>query len=224
MKRPGRNFLVTQWSGVPLLAFIFLLLFGGTPPGWAASDGAPTENPAEQGSATTGKCICSTPQVRVDQDIAEIRKAAEQGSAEAQRKLGLKYDNGNGVPQDDQQAVAWYRKAAEQGDTMAQWFLGGMYDEGKGVALDEKQALFWYGKAAEQGSRHAQCRLGEIFAEGHAVRQSDLVAYAWYSLAAAQGEEVAARKRDLIAARFSPDQLTKARDLAAELQTKMVRK
>lgn len=176
---------------------------------------------AAETTQMTGKCICSTPLVESRQDIAELRWAAEQGDADAQRDLGLKHEKGNGAPQDDNQAVDWYRKAAAQGDAKAQWFLGGMHEEGKGVPQDSKQALFWYGRAAEQGSLNAQVRLGEIFAEGIAVRQNLVVAYAWYSLAYAQGEEIASRKRAVIASKFTTEQLSQAQALAAELQSKI---
>ena len=46
---------------------------------------------------------------------------------------GVMYALGEGVPQDDAEAVAWYREAAEQGYAPAQSNLGFMYDEGKGV-------------------------------------------------------------------------------------------
>ncbi|MBL0641313.1 sel1 repeat family protein, partial [Aeromonas veronii] len=55
-------------------------------------------------------------------------QAAEQGDAEAQFNMGLMYDQGQGVPQDDGQAMAWYRLAAEQGHVGAQFNLGWMYD------------------------------------------------------------------------------------------------
>ena len=169
----------------------------------------------------TGKCICSGSQVRDELNIDEIREAAEQGNADAQRKFGLKYFNGNGVPEDYQKAVEWYRKAAEQGDEMAQWFLGGMYDEGKGVPKDINQALLWYAKAAEQGSSRAQFRLGDIFGEGQGVPKNDMVAYSWYSLATTQGDVIALKKRDFIAEKLSPEQHSKAQALAAELQSKI---
>lgn len=41
------------------------------------------------------------------------RRRAEQGDARAQFGLGLMYDAGQGVPQDDSEAAKWYRKAAE---------------------------------------------------------------------------------------------------------------
>ena len=47
--------------------------------------------------------------------LAEARQRADQGDADAQYDLGLMYDSGRFVPQDDAQAVAWYRQAADQG-------------------------------------------------------------------------------------------------------------
>ena len=59
--------------------------------------------------------------VGVPQDYAQavhwFRKAAEQGHAEAQDRLGFCYAEGHGVPQDYAQAVHWYRKAVAQGNT-----------------------------------------------------------------------------------------------------------
>ena len=83
--------------------------------------------------------------------ISEVQKAAEQGDASAQYKLGWMYDKGRGVAQDDKQAVAWYRKAAEQGDASAQYKLGVMYENGKGVAQDYKLAYVWSAVAAANG-------------------------------------------------------------------------
>ena len=44
-----------------------------------------------------------------------LRPLAAQGNAAAQYLLGLMYGRGDGVPQDDAEAVKWYRLAAEQG-------------------------------------------------------------------------------------------------------------
>ena len=56
---------------------------------------------------------------------------AEQGDVSAQYNLGVRYANGQGVPQDDKTAVKWYRLAAEQGDARAQ--SRGKYRGGIGV-------------------------------------------------------------------------------------------
>ena len=70
------------------------------------------------------------------QDIEQLRMAAEQGHAVAQYFLGTMYSNGEGMPQDYQEAVSWYRKAAEQGDAGAQYNLGNMYNNSEGVPQD----------------------------------------------------------------------------------------
>ena len=51
--------------------------------------------------------------------IQNLRKAAEQGDAEAQFSLGSCYDEGEGVRVDKSLAVKWCRKAAEQGLAVA---------------------------------------------------------------------------------------------------------
>ena len=52
-------------------------------------------------------------------DLDTVRQAADQGDADAQYNLGLMYANGEGVPEDDAEAVRWYRLAADQGTTRA---------------------------------------------------------------------------------------------------------
>lgn len=81
---------------------------------------------------------------------------AQQGDAKAWYRLGKKYDNGDGVPQDYDMARQWYEKAAEQGHADAQYNLGSMYSNGEGVPYDRSKAKEWYQKAAQQG--HAEAR------------------------------------------------------------------
>ena len=41
-------------------------------------------------------------------EFDEAKLLAEQGDAEAQLNLGIRYANGEGVPEDDAEAVKWY--------------------------------------------------------------------------------------------------------------------
>ena len=63
------------------------------------------------------------------------RKAADQGDADAQYKLGLFYENGYGVTQDKEQAMQWYKKAAEQGNESAKSAIDRMQSSGMGTAV-----------------------------------------------------------------------------------------
>ena len=83
------------------------------------------------------------------------RLAAEQGNAAAQNNLGLMYGLGQGVPQDDAEAVKWYRLAAAQGYAGAQYNLALMYAKGDGVPQDYVQAHMWGNLAAAQGNENA---------------------------------------------------------------------
>ena len=88
--------------------------------------------------------------------LKEWRPLAEQGNAYAQFNLGFMHGNGEGVAQDDAEAVEWYRRAAEQGLVVAQHNLGLMYAKGEGVLQDYVQAHKWFNLAAIRGSDEAR--------------------------------------------------------------------
>lgn len=58
-------------------------------------------------------------QASEEEDLAATRETAEQGLASSQYTLGIKYGNGNGVPQNDVTAYAWFSLAAAQGNENA---------------------------------------------------------------------------------------------------------
>ena len=120
-------------------------------------------------------------------DLDTVRQAAEQGDATAQFNLGNMYANGEGVPQDDAEAVRWYRLAAEQGLASAQLNLGVMYATGDGVPEDKAETVQWYRQAAEQGLTEAQYNLGVMYGNGQGVPENDAEAVKWFRLSAEQG-------------------------------------
>ena len=91
--------------------------------------------------------------------LQEWRPLAERGESDAQYNLGLMYSNGQGVLQDDAEAVRWYRLSAEQGFAPAQFNLGVRYNNGQGVPQDDTEAVKWWRLAAEQGNASAQNNL-----------------------------------------------------------------
>lgn len=91
-----------------------------------------------------------------------IKKSAELGYAEAQYNLGIIYETGEGIPQDNVKSIEWTRKAAEQGYANAQFSIAMRYFYGRGVPKDNGEAIKWLVKAANQGDIHAQQKLKEI--------------------------------------------------------------
>jgi TPR repeat protein len=109
---------------------------------------------------------------------------------EAQFNLAYAYDNGEGINQDDKQAVYWYRKAAENGHKRAQFFLGNAYYEGQFVPQNYQQAVYWYQQAAqdtdilkggEKGDTDAQFNLAYAYQKGEGIYQDDGKAIYWYA-------------------------------------------
>ena len=114
-------------------------------------------------------------------------RAAKRGYVLAQSVLGWMYAKGEGVSQNDREAVKWYRLAAEQGIANAQSSLGVMYDNGYGVPENDREAVKWFRLAAEQGDANAQYNLGLMYANGYGVTENDREAVKWFRLAAEQG-------------------------------------
>ena len=120
-------------------------------------------------------------------DPTTLRTLADQGDARAQWNLGVKYANGDGVTQDDAEALKWGRKAADQGNAFAQNGLGLIYLGGQGVAQNYAEAMTWFRKAADQGYASAQGNLGVMYYYGQGVPQNFIEAAKYLRLAADQG-------------------------------------
>ena len=142
--------------------------------------------------------------------------AADQGHARAQFNVGNMYDIGQGVPENDAEAVKWYRKTAEQGNSDAQNILGIMYNNGNGVRQDYAEAVKWYRKAADQGDVEAQFSLGLMYDLGQGVPENDVQAYKWFNLAAAKGQAGAKESKAIVEKRMTREQIAEAQKLSAE--------
>ncbi|MCD7734232.1 MAG: hypothetical protein LUH48_03705, partial [Clostridiales bacterium] len=99
-----------------------------------------------------------------------FEKAAQQGHALAQDKLGTCYNSGCGVTRDTAKAFYWYEKAFRQDIPSAYCHLGNCYAEGWGTAKDEKKAIALYEQAMAKGYKAAQYML-EVLKETMAAKE-----------------------------------------------------
>eukprot|EP00931_Biecheleriopsis_adriatica_P073020 TRINITY_DN47391_c0_g1_i1.p1 TRINITY_DN47391_c0_g1~~TRINITY_DN47391_c0_g1_i1.p1 ORF type:complete len:399 (-),score=78.97 TRINITY_DN47391_c0_g1_i1:188-1384(-) len=121
------------------------------------------------------------------QAVVWYTKAAEEGEADAQFKLGACYANGMGVGKDEGCAAHWYELAAEQGMVDAQFNLGLCYKHGIGVAQDLKLALRWFTKAGNKAHVEAQFNVALCYQHGEGVNVDAAKAARWFKKAASKG-------------------------------------
>ena len=114
-------------------------------------------------------------------------KAAEQGYAAAENRVGCMYHKGEGTDQDDSESVKWYRKAAEHDNADAQNSLADMYFGGVGVDQNYAVAFKWYQKSAKHGNAEAQYSLGNMYINGQGVGQDYAAGLTWCKMSAEQG-------------------------------------
>lgn len=100
--------------------------------------------------------------------VKYLTQAAQQNVAAAQNNLGLLFQAGHGVPEDQKRANALFAKAAAQGNDQGQYNLATAYDLGFGMPKDKEKAIFWYKKAVENDNLRAIYVLGlkYLFADG----------------------------------------------------------
>lgn len=104
------------------------------------------------------------------------KKAAEQGYAQAQARMGDMLDQTD----DDKEAVEWYRKSADQGNAAGEFGLGQMYAKGEGVKADPEQARIYIQRAADKGHLPAVLLMRDLTRSGDlGVKIDPIQSAAW---------------------------------------------
>jgi TPR repeat protein len=116
------------------------------------------------------------------QGVQLLKDAAEKGSVDAEFELAERYENGQGVEKDKDEAINWYKRAALHGDRAAD---AALWEKVEGSEMAE--IVISYRRLAEAGKAFAQETLGRAYGLGLGVKQNDAEAARWYKLAAEQG-------------------------------------
>lgn len=114
-------------------------------------------------------------------------KAACEGYAKAQNRLGECYQYGLGTVKNPEQAAIWYRKAAEQNVPEAMFNYGQFCIFSNPAHPDYSTGIAWIKNAAIQGHSGAQLFLGTCYLSGRGVVQDAKTAFDWFRKAAEQG-------------------------------------
>lgn len=116
-------------------------------------------------------------------------------------RLGLIYEEGQGIIHDDSKSFVYYLEAAQKGIVDAQYRVATFFENGRGTDTDRRKARTWYIKAAMGGNPKAQLYLGEMYEDGFLeenIKPNIDAAFSWYIRAAIAGEQAASEKAEYI--------------------------
>lgn len=145
--------------------------------------------------------------------VAQWRRAADAGDADAQFNLGQAYKLGRGVPIDTAQAEQWFGKAAAKGHVQA--------SDNYGLALFQnghaRDAVPYLEKSAARGEPRAQYILGTMLFNGADIKKDWVRAYALTSRSAQAGLPQAAQSLEQMDGFLSPADRQQGLALAARM-------
>jgi TPR repeat protein len=133
--------------------------------GYCYINGIGTGNDREKGFELYNEAANNNTQIITNEKVNYLDKVCDwyyksaennANNAEALYNLGLCYEIGQGVYQNEIRAFEFYKKSAHQGFTDAQYKLGYCYEHGIGVDINKETAFGLYKLAADNGSCDAQ--------------------------------------------------------------------
>ena len=124
---------------------------------------------------------------RYNEAVSVWTALAAQGNPDAMFGLGLSYDLGKGVEQNEARACHYYRLGAEGGVVAAAFNYAVLLDSGKCGERAAAEVADWYGRAAAFGHSRAEYALAQLYEQGDGVPRNPEQAAAWYRAAATAG-------------------------------------
>ncbi|WP_300179254.1 tetratricopeptide repeat protein [uncultured Aliivibrio sp.] len=121
--------------------------------------------------------------------ITWLTSAANNGSIEAQNKIGVIYTKGIGTEANSSLAIQYFTKAAENESSMAYYNLGKVYESQDKFPI----AIDWYNKAIDMDNSNAMNNLADLYLQGNGLVQNIHQAELLYIRAAELGNATAMR-------------------------------
>jgi|GEM_PF-219221 len=115
--------------------------------------------------------ILGTEEPEYEKAIEYYRYAESQGVVT--EGLGVCYDYGIGVEENETEAFKYYTLGANNGYTAAKYRLGLAYKYGRGTTVNMEEAYRWLSEAAEDGNFNSQYETGMLLLNGEGVAQNE---------------------------------------------------
>lgn len=142
---------------------------------------------AQKNPAPPPPPVPSTDKLLLTINSPALRTAALAGDPAAAYEVGVRFAEGHGVPQNNEEAARWFERAAKKGVAPAQFRLGTFFEKGTGVKKNLATARDYYRAAADKGHGKAMHNLAVLYAEGIDGTPDYRNAAAWFRKAADHG-------------------------------------
>ncbi|MBP7063136.1 tetratricopeptide repeat protein [Ferrovibrio sp.] len=137
-------------------------------------------------SAPPQRSVATMPPLPLN-DLEDLIRAANNGDAEAQYRLGVLGLVGKLGPTGRKKCRLLLSAAAMQNHPGACFVLGMLYQHGALIPQDRKKAVHLFQRAAGTGHARAQNALAQLMLIGNGVARDRESAITWFETAAAQG-------------------------------------
>lgn len=121
--------------------------------------------------------------------LETLLESANKGDSKAQFELSIRFQNGDGVDSNREEALKWLRAAANSGHREAQYRLGKRLLDGEGLSSATAEGFVWVQKAADQNYEPAQLLIATCYEEGRGTAPSLLKAIHYYRQSEKQGNQ-----------------------------------
>ena len=152
-------------------------------------------------------------EVSAEKAFESCFRATKAGSVVAMNEMGVRYQKGAGIRQDNVAAIGWFTLAAQHGLPAALVNLGNCYEVGNGVRQDFDMAGRNYAAGAKLNFGPAEFLLGQMIEQGKGTAPNLAHAYVLYTRAGAQKNEEAVKRAEAIKSKLTPAQLDEAAKL-----------
>ncbi|MFC5077756.1 Sel1 repeat protein [Vibrio thalassae] len=151
--------------------------------------------------------------------IAQLEQQAQLNNAEAQYRLGLAFETGEGVRRDLSLAAYWYQQASENGHRAATYNYAQALEYGRGIKSNHAKAVLLYTKLAVEGDPSTYGKIARLYRDFKIDIANEDQAVLWYDLARTQSAEFDAEYALALKKQFDAHQLKQIEALKQQEQS-----
>ncbi|MBY6196571.1 J domain-containing protein [Vibrio hangzhouensis] len=150
--------------------------------------------------------------------VEQLQHETQLNNAEAQYKLGLAYETGEGTQRDLTLAAHWYKQASDNGHPAATYNYAQALEYGRGIQANPSKAVLLYTRLAALGEHSTYSKIARLYQSHDIQIANEDQAVLWYSLAKDLSPEYDSAYAQALQKQFDAQQLRQIQALEQQEQ------